>query len=121
MNSMPGQTFGHDRPSETSPAMTVGEERRIQRPLAGKLGRGSRPEPAFPEECVEGEFAERGLERRPSGANASVSWQELEAQADRPEVQEVIRKGIRTRMIRVATRSGGGIRILAGDPPLSSC
>jgi hypothetical protein len=116
MNSMPDQTFGHDCPSETSPAMAVGEERRIQRPLAGKLGRGSRPEG-----CVEGGSAERGPDRRPSGAKASVSWQELEAQADRPEVQEVIRKGIRTRMIRVATRSGGGIRILAGDHPLPSC
>jgi hypothetical protein len=45
------------------------------------------------------------------------SWEELEAQADRPEIQEIIRQEIRRRTIRVAVNPGGGIRILPGENP----
>jgi len=39
-------------------------------------------------------------------------WQALQAQADRPEVQEQIRHEIRRGTIRVRPAVGGGIRIL---------
>ena len=40
-------------------------------------------------------------------------WDALQAQADRPEVQEQIRREIRKGTIRVRPAAGGGIRILS--------
>lgn len=60
---------------------------------------------------------EPGLERPRSlaaaeGGDARDRWSELEAQADRPEVQREIRAAIRRGLIRVAPRADGGIRII---------
>jgi len=52
-----------------------------------------------------------------SQAEVAASWEELEAQAGRPEIQEVIREGIRRGLIRVTPKPGGGIRFLVPKRP----
>ena len=48
-----------------------------------------------------------------------TTWEHLEAQADRPEVQALIRREIHRGTIRVAPKPGGGgaILIVAGNHP----
>ena len=46
-------------------------------------------------------------------------WRDLEAEADRPEVQEFIRQEIQNGTIRVRPKSGGGIRIMPVGVPES--
>ena len=47
-------------------------------------------------------------------------WRRWEATADRPEIQDLIRRAIRAGTIRVAPARGGGIRILSGMPARGS-
>jgi hypothetical protein len=46
-----------------------------------------------------------------------VRWRDLEAQSDRPEVQQRIRREIRKGRIRVRPRPDGGIRIIPVQRP----
>jgi hypothetical protein len=120
MNSMFSQTFGRDQHAQSSEALTAGEYRRGPRPLAGKVGRVSTPSSQRPE-LWEGDPSQARLPAgKPSEVRMVSSWHELEAQSDRPEVQDLIREGIRTGTIRVGIRPGGGIRILAIDDPPAS-
>jgi hypothetical protein len=120
MNSMFSQTFGRDHHTQASAALTAGEYRRGPRPLAGKVGRVATPGSQRPEQWEGDLSSARPPGGQPSEVRMVASWHELEAQADRPEVQDLIREGIRTGTIRVAIRPGGGIRILKGDDPSPS-
>lgn len=61
----------------------------------------------------------RAAATKPVADERFTTWEELEAQADRPEVQELIRREIRRGTIRVAPKPGGGgaIHIVARDRP----
>jgi hypothetical protein len=115
------QTFDCDRVSATSPAATKDADPSGPRPLAGRVGSVSSPAPAPSEGGGGGKDpeGERPMSR-PSPAEVTASWQELEAQADRPQVQEVIRHGIRHGLIRVTAKTGGGIRFLVRKRPCPS-
>src|SRR5262245_50956285 len=43
------------------------------------------------------------------------TWKDVEIHADEAEVQQLIRRAIQSRAIRVTIRPGGGVRIIEGD------
>ncbi len=49
----------------------------------------------------------------------AASWGRLQAEADRPEVREALRRGVRIGAVRVVPGPGGGIRILPGSPGMA--